>query len=125
MNLNEEQFLFLEDTRDILIDYDGYRSSDDLMNLIDETKDRLTQLLRELKTTNKEINKIIFNATEIEVGPNLSYEDICILAGYSADTVLSVTYSRGRNKESGMLIKGQSVAVSEGMYVSAFLTNNA
>lgn len=40
---NEKQFL--EDTRDILIDYDGCHSEQQLKALINETKDRLTAFL--------------------------------------------------------------------------------
>ena len=37
--------IFLEDTYAILIDYDGYRSVEGLMGLIDETKERISKLL--------------------------------------------------------------------------------
>lgn len=36
---------FLEDTRDILVDYDGNRTIESLMGLIDETKARLDAYL--------------------------------------------------------------------------------
>src|SRR5690349_21807321 len=110
MKLNNEQVLFLEDTRDILIDYDGYRSAENLMKLIDETRNRLSQLINELRNSKSDKVKIILNATEIEVGcSNLSYDQICELTGYSSDIVLSIAYSRGRNRNSKMLMRGQSV----------------
>lgn len=36
---------FLEDTRDILVDYDGYRTEQQLKGLIDETRKRLSAFL--------------------------------------------------------------------------------
>lgn len=70
--------------------------------------------------------KIILNGSEVEIGYSyLSYSDICQFNGCSPDTVLTVTYSKGRNKESGSLTRGQSVELSEGIVINASLTNNA
>jgi hypothetical protein len=70
--------------------------------------------------------KIMLNAREVEIGySNLSYAEICKLVGYSSDTTLTVTYSRGRNQEHGSLIKGQFIVLSDGMCINAGMTNNA
>ena len=42
---NTKERYFLEDTRDILTDYDGYKTEQQLKGLIDETKRRLTAYL--------------------------------------------------------------------------------
>ncbi|WP_170163381.1 hypothetical protein [Brevibacillus gelatini] len=43
--MEKHERLFLEDTRDILIGYDGYNTVEGLKALIDETRERLTKLL--------------------------------------------------------------------------------
>jgi len=45
MTLTEKEREFLSDTYDILIGYDGFQKSEDLMGLIDETRERLTIVL--------------------------------------------------------------------------------
>lgn len=49
--MTEKERAFLEDTRDILIDYDGFNNEQQLKGLIDEAKERLTAFL------NKEIEE--------------------------------------------------------------------
>lgn len=44
--MNKQEREFVEDTIAILMDYDGYREAKDLMTLIDETKQRLIDLLK-------------------------------------------------------------------------------
>lgn len=43
--MTEKERYFLEDTRDILFDYDGCRTEEQLKGLIDETRKRLTTFL--------------------------------------------------------------------------------
>lgn len=43
--MTEKERYFLEDTRDILINYDGCKTEQQLKGLIDETRERLTTFL--------------------------------------------------------------------------------
>ena len=43
--MTEKEKYFLEDTRDILVGYDGCQTEQQLKSLIDETKARLTAFL--------------------------------------------------------------------------------
>lgn len=45
--MTEKERFFLEDTRDILVDYDGCRTERQLKNLMDETRNRLTAVLND------------------------------------------------------------------------------
>lgn len=40
--MTEKERYFLEDTRDILVNYDGCKTEQQLRGLIDETRERLT-----------------------------------------------------------------------------------
>jgi hypothetical protein len=48
--MNENEKLYLCDTITILIDYDGFRTPEGLMSLIDEVKERLVNI-RDNKVT--------------------------------------------------------------------------
>jgi hypothetical protein len=52
--MNDNEKLFLCDTIDILIDYDGYRTPEGLMSLIDEVKARLIKI-RDNKVTEEDV----------------------------------------------------------------------
>lgn len=43
--MTDKEKYFLEDTRDILVDYDGYKTEQQLKGLIDETRERLNAFL--------------------------------------------------------------------------------
>lgn len=43
--MTDKEKWFLEDTRDILVDYDGCKNEQQLKGLIDETRKRLTAFL--------------------------------------------------------------------------------
>lgn len=43
--MTDKERFFIEDTRDILVDYDGCKTEQQLKGLIDETKNRLTAFL--------------------------------------------------------------------------------
>jgi hypothetical protein len=45
MNMTEQEKVFLEDTRDILVGYDGNHSVEGLKSLVDETRQRLNAFL--------------------------------------------------------------------------------
>ena len=47
--LTEQQMGYLEDTKSILINYDGESTEYGLKSLIDETQERLEQFIYELK----------------------------------------------------------------------------
>lgn len=45
MKMTEKERFFLEDTRDVLVGYDGYQTEGQLKALIDETRERLSAFL--------------------------------------------------------------------------------
>lgn len=45
--MSEDKREFLEDTRDILVGYDGCHTVESLKELIDETRERLTAVLND------------------------------------------------------------------------------
>lgn len=138
MALTKKQMSFLQDTSDILIDYDGYRSTSHLMGLIDETRMRINYLIRAAKENvddpeayfneSGKINPvtIIINAEEYTFTKDkIFYEDICqILLGKVVEA-FTVTYSYGRNGRKGILGKGDYIFVKEGMVINAGWTGNA
>jgi hypothetical protein len=70
--------------------------------------------------------KINVNAIDKHVeAENLSYEDVVVLAGDDPSRILSVTYSHRASGKQGLLYKGKSVTVMDGMSFGVFDTSNA
>lgn len=69
---------------------------------------------------------IMLNARDITIDQTeISYEEIVELVHKGSKAIHSVTYSTGRNGISGLLSPRKSVAVNEGMSISAMVTGNA
>lgn len=73
------------------------------------------------------ISIITINSKKITTDvASLSYEEICELSGAGRDAQLTVLYTRGHSdKPSGVLVRGQSVKVKDGMEIDAMFTGNA
>lgn len=70
---------------------------------------------------------IILNAEEVEVpAGTISYEDVVkVINGTGYESVVYKGKSRGDLHRSGTLTPGKSVALEEGMIISAVVTGNA
>lgn len=85
-----------------------------------------TTLISQIYNYLRPVKNVILNGKEIKLNEDIiSYEDILQILGHDKDQVLTVTYSTGLKEPGGMLIKGQSVAVVDGMMISAMRTGNA
>lgn len=100
---------------------------------LNETLDGVSHLLRNMSATsitrffNKKgpITLMVNGRSVVYAGSTITYEQVLELAGLKDVGVYTMTYFKGRNKGSGLLDKGKSITVNEGMSLSASRTDNA
>lgn len=69
---------------------------------------------------------VIVNGKATQVpGPNLTWEEVSVLAHGKERPGLSVTWRVPGTRDAGMLSAGQSVPVTEGMVINAQMTGSA